>query len=269
MPVRNGLLSLVFHALFIGFILAPLVVVCLIAFTSEAHISYPWNGLSLRWFRAILEHPEFVDAFFFSVVLGLVSATVAIAVSIPVALAISRHTFAGRQVLMTFLLSPLLIPQVVLGVSFLRFFTGVGLSGTAVALLIAHVIVVVPFALRLVLSSTAGYDRSLESAALSLGASQWTVFRRIVLPLILPGVVSGWTIAFITSFDELTMSIFLAGPYTTTLPVRMYFHVEDVIDPLIAAISAIIIYMTLIAIFILDRTIGLETLFVGASKRER
>lgn len=270
MTTRNGFLGLLFHTLFIGFILAPLVVVCLIAFTSEAHLSYPWEGgFSLRWFRDILDHPEFIDAFLSSVLLGLVSATVAIAVSIPVALAVSRYSFPGRQSLMTFMLSPLLIPQVVLGVAFLRFFTSVGLSGTMLSLLLAHIIVVIPFALRLILASTVGLDRSIESAALSLGASHWTVFRSIVLPLILPGVVSGWTIAFITSFDELTMSIFLAGPYTTTLPVRMYFHVEDVIDPLIAAVSALIIYMTLIAVFILDRTIGLETLFVGASKRDR
>jgi len=101
---------------------------------------------------------------------------------------------------------------------------------------------------------------------LSLGASTWTTFRRIVLPLIMPGVVSGWVIAFITSFDELTMSIFIASPSTTTLPVRIFLHIEDTIDPLVTAVSAALIYITMIAIFILDRAIGLETLFVGKGR---
>ncbi|MEI8402961.1 MAG: ABC transporter permease subunit, partial [Alcaligenaceae bacterium] len=109
-------------------------------------------------------------------------------------------------------------------------------------------------------------DPSLERAALSLGASNWTTFRRIVLPLIMPGVVSGWVIAFITSFDELTMSIFIASPSTTTLPVRIFLHIEDTIDPLVTAVSAALIYITMIAIFILDRAIGLEKLFVGKGR---
>ena len=107
---------------------------------------------------------------------------------------------------------------------------------------------------------------SLERAALSLGATNWTTFRRIVLPLIMPGVVSGWVIAFITSFDELTMSIFIASPSTTTLPVRIFLHIEDTIDPLVTAVSAALIYITMIAIFILDRAIGLEKLFVGKGR---
>jgi putative spermidine/putrescine transport system permease protein len=131
---------------------------------------------------------------------------------------------------------------------------------------VAHTIVVMPYALRLVLASATGLDPSLERAALSLGASTWTTFRRIVLPLIMPGVVSGWVIAFITSFDELTMSIFIASPSTTTLPVRIFLHIEDTIDPLVTAVSAALIYITMIAIFILDRAIGLEKLFVGKGR---
>ncbi|SHI36030.1 ABC transporter permease [Pollutimonas bauzanensis] len=263
MFVRNGPIGLAFHALFVAFILAPLIMVCAVAFTSEGFISLPTNGLSLRWFQAILDNPRFIHAFMFSLGLGLISATLAMLFAIPSSLAIARFRFPGRDALMAFFLSPLMIPHVVLGLAFLRFFTSIGVAGTYFGLVVAHIIVVMPYALRLVLASATGLDPSLERAALSLGASPWTTFRRIVLPLIMPGVVSGWVIAFITSFDELTMSIFIASPSTTTLPVRIFLQIEDTIDPLVTAVSAALIYLTIIAIFILDRTVGLEKLFVG------
>ena len=266
MFLRNGPIGLVFHTLFILFIVAPIAMVCAVAFTGDGFISLPVNGLSLRWFKAILDHPRFVDAFTFSLGLGVVSATFAIVIAIPSALAIARFRFPGREPLMAFFLSPLMIPHIVLGLAFLKFFTSIGVAGTYFVLAVAHIVVVMPYALRLVLASATGLDPSLERAALSLGASTWTTFRRIVLPLIMPGVVSGWVIAFITSFDELTMSIFIASPSTTTLPVRIFLHIEDTIDPLVTAVSAALIYMTIIAIFILDRAVGLEKLFVGKGR---
>jgi len=266
MTFRNGPVGLIFHTLFIAFILAPIVMVCAVAFTSEGFISLPTNGLSLRWFRAIFDNPRFIDAFWFSLGLGALSATLAILLGVPCALALARYRFRGREALLAFFMSPLMIPHVVLGLAFLRFFTSVGLVGTYVGLVIAHLILIMPYALRLVLASATGIDPSLERAAQSLGASNWTVFRRILMPLMLPGVVSGWVIAFITSFDELTMSIFLASPSTTTLPVRIFLHIEDTIDPLVTAVSAVLIYATLIAIFVLDRWVGLEKLFVGKGR---
>jgi putative spermidine/putrescine transport system permease protein len=266
MFLRNGPVGLFFHTLFVIFILAPLVMVCAVAFTSQGYITLPKDGLSLRWFYAILENPRFMEAFYFSLGLGLVSATLAIVLAIPSSLALARFRFPGREALMAFFLSPLMIPHVVLGLAFLRFFTSIGVAGTYAGLVIAHTIVVIPYALRLVLASATGMDPALERAALSLGASRWITFRRIVLPLIMPGVVSGWVIAFITSFDELTMSIFIASPSTTTLPVRIFLQIEDTIDPLVTAVSAALIYMTVIAIFILDRFVGLEKLFVGKGR---
>ena len=266
MFLRNGPIGLIFHTLFILFILAPIIMVCAVAFTGDGFISLPVNGLSLRWFKAILNNPRFMDAFVFSLGLGLITASIAIVIAIPSALATARYQFRGREALMAFFLSPLMIPHIVLGLAFLKFFTSIGVSGTYFGLVVAHTIVVMPYALRLVLASATGLDPSLERAALSLGASTWTTFRRIVLPLIMPGVVSGWVIAFITSFDELTMSIFIASPSTTTLPVRIFLHIEDTIDPLVTAVSAALIYITMIAIFILDRAIGLETLFVGKGR---
>lgn len=266
MYIKNGPIGLLFHALFISFILAPIVMVCAVAFTDQGFISLPSKGLSLRWFYAILNNPRFLDAFYFSLWLGLVSATFAVLFSVPASLAIARFQFPGRDAIMAFLMSPLMIPHVVLGLAFLQFFTTIGVSGTFFGLVAAHIIIIVPFAMRLVLASAIGLDPAIERAALSLGATPWVTFKRVVLPLILPGVVSGWVIAFISSFDELTMSVFLASPSTTTLPVRMYLHIEDTIDPLVTAVSAAIIYVTLLAIFVLDRTVGLEKLFVGKGR---
>jgi putative spermidine/putrescine transport system permease protein len=264
--IRNGPLALAFHALFIGFIVAPLAIVCVVAFTPLGYISLPTDGLSLRWFAAILDNPRFVNAFWLSLALGLVSSVIATALALPAALAIARFRFPGRDAISAFLLSPLMIPHIVLGVAFLRFFSAVNINGTFSGLAMAHVIVILPFALRLVLASATGMDPAVERAAVSLGASRFTVFRRITLPLILPGIVSGWLLAFITSFDELTMSVFIASPSTTTLPVRMFLHIQDTIDPLVAAVSALMIAGTLLLMGVLDRLVGLERLFVGKGK---
>lgn len=259
----NSRLALAFHTLFIIFILAPLVVVCLVAFTDKGYLSLPTDGLSLRWFYAILDNPDFIDAFWISLYLGLGSASVALAMSIPATLALVRYRFPGRDGLTAFFLSPLMIPHVVLGVAFLRFFTEVGLTGTMIGLIFTHTIIVMPYALRLVLAAATGLDRDAERAALSLGASSWIVFRRITLPLILPGVAGGWVLSFITSFDEVTMTVFVASPSTTTLPVRMYHHIEQTIDPLLASVSAVLIFMTLILMIVLDRIYGLDKILIG------
>ena len=260
---RNGPVALIFHTLFLAFLLAPILIVCVVAFTSQGYLSLPTEGLSLRWFKAIGDNPEFVRAFRDSLVLGAISSTIAVGFSIPAALAIARHQFRGREFITALFLSPLMVPHIVLGIAFLRFFTQIGLGGTFVGLVLSHVIIILPFALRLILAASTGMDRSIENAASSLGATSWTTFRRVTLPLILPGVASGWVLAFINSFDEVTMTVFIASPETTTLPVRLFLYIQDNIDPLVAAVSAALIFMTVAAMLVLDRLYGLERLLVG------
>src|SRR5438094_3442505 len=161
--------------------------------------------------------------------------------------------------------SPLMIPHVVLGIAYLRFFTEIGLGGTFVGLALAHIVIVLPFALRLTLASAVGLDRAIEHAAVSLGASDWTVLKRITLPLVMPGLVSGWALAFINSFDEVTMTVFIAAPGTETLPVRMFLYIQDSIDPLVTSVSACVIGLTVILLVILDRLFGLEGILLGRS----
>jgi len=260
---KNGWLGLTYHALFIAFILAPLVVVIAVSFTSRGYISLPTDGLSLRWFEAILEQRQFINAFLMSSWLAFVAATVAIILAVPAALALARYRFPGRSTLMAFFLSPLMIPHVVMGIAFLRFFNLAGLSGSFGWLSMTHVIVVFPYALRLTLASAIGMNRDAELAARSLGAGPGTVFRRIVLPLIVPGVAGGWMLAFIQSFDEVTMTIFVATPGTTTLPVAMYSYISQSIDPLVASVSTVLIVATLIVMVVMDRLVGLDRVLVG------
>ena len=260
---RNGPVALAYHTLFVAFMLAPILIVCFVAFTPEGYLSFPTHTWSLRWFRAIARYPEFIAAFWRSLGLGALSSAVAVAISVPAALAIARYRFPGREAMSALFMSPLMIPHIVLGVAFLRFFTQVGLGGTFAGLVLAHIVIVLPFALRLTLASAVGLDRSIEYAAVSLGASEWTVLRRITLPLVAPGLISGWALAFINSFDEVTMTVFVSAPGTVTLPVQMFLYIQDNIDPLVTSVSACVIAITVAALVALDRAYGLERLLVG------
>ena len=256
---RNGPIALMFHTLVVSFVLAPLVVICLVAFTPENTLSMPWNGFSLRWFEAIFAHPDFVASFRNSLWLATLSATLAVLLAVPAALAIDRMAFPGRDALNALFLSPLIIPHLVLGVAILRLFALLGATGSFSWLVASHIIIVTPYVMRLVLASLSGLDRSVEAAALTLGAPPHTVFIRVTAPMILPGMTGGWLLAFINSFDELTMSIFVTSPQTVTLPVRMYMYATESIDPMMAAVSALMIALTAVAMLVLDRMFGLAS----------
>jgi len=260
---RTPRLLLAFHWLFAAFMLAPLVMVALVSFTDKGYIAMPFDGASLRWYLAILKNDDFVDAFWRSNALGVTAATLATLLAVPAGMAIAWHRFPGREVVLGLLLSPLMVPHVVLGIALLRFLTMIGASGTMWGLTAAHTVLVLPYVLRLVVAAATGFDRTVAQAAESLGASAWTVFRRIELPLIVPGVAGGWLIAFINSFDELTMSIFVASAGTQTLPVKMYNHIANTIDPLLASISTVLILLTLVLMMVLDRFYGLDRVLAG------
>ena len=240
--MKNGLVALAFNALVVAFMLAPLVVVCLVAFTPADTLQVPWGDYSLRWFRAVFAHGDLAQSFWNSLFVATLSATLAVLLAIPAGLAIARLDFPGRQALNGLLMSPLIVPHLVLGVAMLRLFALLGVRGSSMWLTLAHVVIITPYALRLMVSALAGSDRSIEQAAQSLGASRWTTFRRITLPLMLPGITGGWMLAFINSFDEVTMSIFITSPQTVTLPVRMYMLATESIDPMMAAVSAPVSY---------------------------
>ncbi|WP_176086384.1 ABC transporter permease [Martelella sp. HB161492] len=263
---RNGAFATLFNLLFAAFMLAPIIVVIGVAFTPTGYLEFPPSGISFRWFRAILDNPEFIEAAVNSLELGVLAACLATIVAVPAALALDRGRFSGREALLAFLMSPLMVPTVVLGIAFLRFLTLIGLNGTFSGLVICHAVVITPYVLRLVLASLTGLDRTVEKAAISLGASHWTVFYRITLPSILPGIVGGWVLAFITSFDEVTVTIFIVNPSTTTLPVRLFSHIAQTTDPLVASVSAVAVLFTIGVMVLVDRLYGLDKLLIGEGK---
>ncbi len=260
---RNGGPALGFHALFMVFVLTPLAAVCITAFTPENYLSVPYGHFSLRWFNILLHRADFLRAAWLSVRLAAMAATLAVAVATPAALALARHRFAGREALSALFMSPLTIPHVVLGIALLRYLTQIGMGATFAGLVVGHVLLVTPFALRLVLASAASMDVRIQQAAISLGAGRFATWRRITLPLILPGVVAGWVLAFIVSFDEVAMTVFLTNPGTETLPLRMLNHIQETTDPLVAAVSALLIAATALLALLLDRFFGLDRLLSG------
>ncbi len=261
--MRNGAGALLFNAVFVAFIMTPIVVVMLVSVTTRSYLALPWDGISLRWYGELLHNRDFIASLWVSLRLALVAASAAVLISLPAAFAIARHNFPGRGALSAFLLSPLMIPAVVLGIAFLRFLTLTGLSGTFLSLALCHVVLVTPFVLRLLLASLAGFDRQVERAAVSLGAGRITLLRRITLPLLLPGIAGGWVLAFITSLDDLTVTIFVAPPELTTLPVRVFNYIDQMTDPLVAAVSTALIVVTGGLMLLLDRVYGLDRLLVG------
>ena len=251
-------------AVTLGYILTPLVFVTWLAFFRQEIPSFPPEGYSFRWFAAILDQPKFVEGFRMSFQVGVLATFFGLALGVPAALTVVRHRFAFRVPLSQLLLMPLIVPGVVLGTSSYVFQVEVenGLDmdviGTFYALVAGHVVIVIPWVVRLVTASLSGVDRATEEAAQNLGANPWITFWRITLPAIRPGIVAGALFGFVTSFGNLEMSLFLVGPGRTTLPIVILQYLEWKIDPTIAAVSVIQILLIGTAMLITDRYVKLS-----------
>jgi putative spermidine/putrescine transport system permease protein len=246
------------------YILLPLIFVTWLSFYSQEIPSYPPEGYTLHWFRAITGNDRFIDGLLLSLQLGVIATALGLLVSVPAALCIAYFRFRGRELLNNLLLFPLMVPGVVLGTALYIFHveteiaTGLPILGSLGGLVWGHVLLTIPWIVRLVIASLAGFDRTLEEAAQSLGATPWTTFRRITLPGILPGIVAGAMFAFVASFGNLEMSLFLVGPGRTTLPIAILQYLQWKIDPTIAAISVVQILLVASAMLITDRFVRLS-----------
>jgi len=224
-------------------IVAPLVFVSWLAFFRNEVVSFPPEGYTLRWFRNILDQNNFVDGFLTSLEVGLVAMPAGLAIGLPASLAVARRRFRGRETVNTLLLLPLVVPGVVAGAAVYVFqvevevVTGLPLVAALPGLVLAHVMITIPWTVRLVAASLGGLDPSMEEAAMNLGAGPATTFVRITLPMIRPGIVAAALFSFIVSFGNLEMTLFLIGPGRTTLPIAILQYLEWRIDPTIAAVS--------------------------------
>jgi putative spermidine/putrescine transport system permease protein len=251
-------------AIALGYILTPLLFVTWLAFFRQEIPSFPPEGYSLRWFLAIAGNDRFVAGFMLSLELAVIATGIGLLLGLPAALALARSRFLGQEIASSMLLLPLIVPGIVLGIALYVFqveaeiATGLPLLGSLGGLLAGHVLIVIPWTVRLVSASLAGLDRSIEEAAQSLGADRWVTFRRVTLPAIRPGVVAAALFSFVSSFGNLELSLFLVGPGRTTLPIAIIQYLEWKIDPTIAAVSVLQIALIGAAMLVTDRFVRIS-----------
>lgn len=254
------------NALIYAFLLAPILVVIVASFGDAAFLQFPPRRLSLRWYADLGEYPDFLASFWLS--LGLAAATTAVASVVGTlgAFALARHRFPGRALLGALVMSPVALPGLVTGIALLQFFSLFRTEPSFWRLLAGHVVVTVPYVVRSVGAVLVGFDRSLEEAARGLGAGPWTATRLVTLPLIRPGLIAGAVFAFILSFDNVVVSIFLTTPRLVPLPIQIYNYVESSARPIIASISTLQIALIVIMLVVAERLVGFSR-YVGGGER--
>ncbi len=244
----------------LAYLVLPLVVVIGVSLTETRFLAFPPQGMTLSWYAVVLENPTYVRSFLTSALLAAVATLAAILVALPAAIAMARHAFPGKSVLSAVLLSPLVLPHIVIGAALLQYGASIGLVRNFPALMVGHVIIVTPFVLRTLLPLFSQEQLSLEEASRDLGASAWSTFFLVTLPQIRAGLVSGAIFAFITSFINVELSIFNTTSTLNTIPVQLFNYVQYSVDPSIAAVSSLTILAAAIAIILIDWLIGLDFL---------
>jgi putative spermidine/putrescine transport system permease protein len=241
----------------LGFLLLPAVVVTLAAFNDGALLAFPPQAWSLRWFAKAVEYRDFQEGLRNGLIVTSCSSTLALIVGTAFAFALDHYQFRFKTLIGGVLLSPLVIPHFTIGLGFLILAAQIGLARTYTIVIFCHVILVLPFVLRSVYVSLRNLDPRLELAAASLGAPPGRVLATITLPLLLPGLFSGWLFAAILSFNEFTASLFITTQRTQTLPVAMYNYVRDYADPSMAALSVMYIVATAAVLAFANAFLGL------------
>lgn len=254
-------LKIVALAMF-AFLLAPLIVIVPISLSGDTYMTFPPSSWSLKWYPAIFADGRMLAAFGTSLVLALVVTVTSLVVGMPAAYALVRIKPPGAEFLLGVFTAPLLLPTIVLGLAILIVFSRYGLLATYPGLVAAHLVVTLPYAVRVLATALATLPMAVEEAAATLGASPLTVFRRVTLPGMRAGLLGTTALCFLVSFDEVVLSLFMSGPRISTLPVAMFHHVEQQADPLVAAVSVLLVGLTLVLVVVLDRTAGLARTFV-------
>jgi putative spermidine/putrescine transport system permease protein len=233
-------------------LIAPIVVVVLLSFSSASYLTFPPPALGVRWYREYLGSRDWLAATWLSIEVAVSVVVLSTVLGTAATLGLARLPAWARMAATGLILSPLVVPVIIVAIGVYYAFARYGLVGTPLGLVLAHTCLAVPFVVTSVGASLAGFDRRLEMAALSLGATPWGTFRQVTLPLILPGVLVGALFAFITSFDELVVSLFLSGADAVTLPRRMWEDLRYALDPTIAAVSTLTILVAVVPLLWVD-----------------
>lgn len=249
-PSRRALIAVCAVVYF--FLMLPLIVVFPISLSSAAYMQFPPPGFSWQWYERYLDDPQWIDATIRSLYVGAATAALALALGVPLAFSLVRGRFAGRVVLDRLALAPLIVPTIIVSVAVYGLFAKLKLIGEWYGLVVAHTVLALPYVVLVMGAGLRDFDRSLEQAAEGLGASRWSILLRITLPLLRPSLISAGLLAFISSFDELVVALFLAGP-NMTLPKKMFDNILMEIDPTIAAVSVMQILLVSIVLILIGR----------------
>jgi putative spermidine/putrescine transport system permease protein len=230
----------------------PLLVVFPISLSSAPYMQFPPPGFSWQWYERYLDDPQWIDATWRSLYIGVSTAILALALGVPLAFSLVRTKFIGRAFVERLALAPIIVPTIILSVAIYGIFAKLKLIGAWYGLVLAHTVLALPFVVLVMVAGLRDFDRALEQAAEGLGASRWQTLRRITLPLLRPSLVSAGLLAFISSFDEVVVALFLAGA-NMTLPKKMFDNILMEIDPTIAAVSVIQILLVSVVLGLIGR----------------
>lgn len=226
------------------FLYAPIIVLILFSFNAS-RLSATWQGFTLEWYRLLAEEEALGLSVRNSLVVAVVSTVVATGLGVCAAVGLERHPFRGREVVEGAMLLPLVIPEIMMGVSLMLFFLLVKLPLSLITVTIGHAAFNVPIVLVIVRARLRKLDPSLEEAARDLGATSWQAFRRVTLPLLMPAILGSVLLAFTISLDDFIVTFFTAGPGSTTLPLYVYSMVKSGVTPAINALSAILVLVSM------------------------
>jgi putative spermidine/putrescine transport system permease protein len=241
-----------FNVLVLVFLVLPILVIIPLSFADSSFLSYPMPGLSLRWYDNLIHSEEWIRAAKNSFIVAPMATVIATVLGTLAAVGLNKADFTGKGLLMAVLISPMVVPVVVVGVGVYLFFAQIGLADTYTGLILAHAALGAPFVVTTVSATLQGFNHNLVRASMSLGAGPLRTFFRITLPVIAPGLISGALFAFATSFDEVVITLFVAGPQQTTLPRQMFTGIKENISPTIAALATILIVFSTCLLLVLE-----------------
>jgi putative spermidine/putrescine transport system permease protein len=247
-------------AVAVVFLLTPLIVTVAVSFGSSSVFTLPPPDWSLKWYARLPSTKGLASSLITSVEIAGLSTFIALALGTFCAIALVRGRFPGREAIATFVVSPLMLPGLVVGIAMLQAFRSLGLRDVWASLLVAHVVITLPYVVRTVLGALSLFDFALIDAARTLGCSYVRALRKVLVPALAPAFVTSGMFAFLASMDNYPISIFFTDAWTKTLPIQMLQYVEESPDPIIAAISSGLILLAVLALFAADRLIGLRRL---------
>jgi putative spermidine/putrescine transport system permease protein len=247
-------------AMAVLFLLIPIVVSVILSFDDRQFLgAFPPTRFSLRWYRSFIENPAYLDGLFNSLKLAVLSTVISTIAGACAAYVLAGSEWPGRDAVETLFLSPKFVPTVVIGFSILGFASAIQVFDPFTRLIMGHVVITIPFAVRATLASLVGIRHSLVEAAMSLGAPPWRAFLDVTLPLARTGIIAGALMAFVLSFDEVAVSLFLSDAFTQTLPIALVAEMRANLNLTVAAVSTVFAAITVLMVFFLDRTVGLDS----------